>query len=55
MAGRQLKIHPFGPQCRVVKGGTKVKIFEPENFKFGMEICYDNAFPEVFRVYRLKD
>jgi predicted amidohydrolase len=47
--GRQLKIHPFGPQRKVVKAGTKVEIFESGNFKFGIGICYDIVFPEVAR------
>jgi predicted amidohydrolase len=49
IAGRQLKIHPFGPQRKVVKAGTKVKLFESANFKFGIGICYDIVFPEVAR------
>ena len=47
--GRQLKIHPFGPQRKVVKAGTKVELFESGNFKFGIGICYDIVFPEVAR------
>ncbi|HET7391750.1 MAG TPA: carbon-nitrogen hydrolase family protein [Nitrososphaeraceae archaeon] len=47
--GRQLKIHPFGPQRKVVKAGTKVELFETGNFKFGIGICYDIVFPEVAR------
>jgi predicted amidohydrolase len=47
--GRQLKIHPFGPQRKVVKAGTKVELFEYGNFKFGIGICYDIVFPEVAR------
>ncbi len=49
IAGRQLKIHPFGPQRKVVKAGTKVEIFESGNFKFGIGVCYDIVFPEVAR------
>ena len=49
IAGRQLKIHPFGPQRKVVKAGTKVEIFESGNFKFGIGICCDIVFPEVTR------
>jgi predicted amidohydrolase len=47
--GRQLKIHPFGSQRKVVKAGTKVEIFETSNIKFGIGICYDIVFPEVAR------
>ena len=49
IAGRQLKIHPFGPQRKVVKSGTKVELFESGNLKFGIGICYDIVFPEVAR------
>jgi omega-amidase len=49
IAGRQLKIHPFGPQRKVVKAGTKVELFGSVNFKFGIGICYDIVFPEVAR------
>mgnify|MGYP003289759148 CR=1 FL=1 len=49
IAGRQLKIHPFGQQHKVVKAGTKVELFESVNFRFGIGICYDIVFPEVAR------
>jgi omega-amidase len=49
IAGRQLKIHPFGSQRKVVKAGTKVELFKSGNFKFGIGICYDIVFPEVAR------
>ena len=49
IAGRQLKLHPFGPQRKVVKAGTKVELFESANFRFGIGICYDIVFPEVAR------
>jgi omega-amidase len=49
IVGRQLKIHPFGPQRKVVKAGTKVELFESGNFKFGIGICYDVVYPEVAR------
>jgi predicted amidohydrolase len=44
-----LKIHPFGPQRKFVKDGTKIELFESGNFKFGIGICYDIVFPEVAR------
>jgi omega-amidase len=49
ISGRQLKIHPFGLQRKVVKAGTKVELFKSGNFKFGIGICYDIVFPEVAR------
>ncbi|MGA9845159.1 MAG: carbon-nitrogen hydrolase family protein [Nitrososphaeraceae archaeon] len=54
IAGRQLKIHPFGPQRKVVKAGTKVELFESGNFKFGIGMCYDIVFPEVARALAKK-
>jgi omega-amidase len=44
-----LKIHPFGPQRKVVKAGTKLRVFNCRNFKFGIGICYDIVFPEIAR------
>lgn len=49
ISGRQLKIHPFGSQRNMVKGGTKVQIFESVGFRFGIGICYDVVLPEVAR------
>src|SRR5919202_6247950 len=49
--GRQLKIHPFGSQRKVVKAGTKVELFETRNIKFGIGICYDIVFPELARAF----
>jgi predicted amidohydrolase len=51
VAGRQLKIHPFGTQKSYIKGGTKVEVFDFGRFKFGVLICYDIVFPEVARSY----
>ena len=47
--GRQLKIHPFGPQRKVIKAGNKLQVFESSNIKFGIGICYDIVFPEISR------
>jgi omega-amidase len=55
IAGRQLKIHPFGAQRKVVKAGTKVELFKSGSFKFGIGICYDIVFPEVARALVKKD
>ena len=51
VAGRQLKIHPFGIQKSYINGGTKVELFDFGKFKFGVLICYDIVFPEVARSY----
>lgn len=47
--GSQLKIHPFGPQRKVIKAGKKVQVFESSNIRFGIGICYDIVFPEISR------
>ena len=47
--GSQLKIHPFGPQRKVIKPGNKIQVFESSNIKFGIGICYDIVFPEISR------
>jgi predicted amidohydrolase len=54
ISGRQLKIHPFGSQRKVVKGGPRVQVFETEGFRFGIGICYDIVFPEVARALTMK-
>ena len=45
--GNQLKIHPFGPQRKVIRAGNKLQVFESSNIKFGIGICYDIVFPEI--------
>jgi predicted amidohydrolase len=55
IVGRQMKIHPFGSQCKVVRAGTNVELFESGNLKFGIGICYDIVFPEVARALVKKD
>ncbi len=47
--GSQLKIHPFGPQRKVVRAGNRVQVFESSNIRFGIGICYDIVFPEISR------
>ncbi|HEY7570406.1 MAG TPA: carbon-nitrogen hydrolase family protein [Nitrososphaeraceae archaeon] len=49
IVGRQMKIHPFGSQRKVVRAGTNVELFESGDLKFGIGICYDIVFPEVAR------
>ena len=49
IVGRQMKIHPFGSQRKVVRAGRNVELFESGNIKFGIGICYDIVFPEVVR------
>jgi predicted amidohydrolase len=47
--GSQLKIHPFGPERKVIRAGNKLQVFESSNIKFGIGICYDIVFPDISR------
>ena len=52
--GRQLKIHPYADEKKIVKAGTKAEIFESGTFKFGIAVCHDVVFPEVSRALARK-
>ena len=52
--GRQLKIHPFGEERKMVQGGNRVEIFAAGKYKFGISICHDIVFPEVSRAITRK-
>jgi len=52
--GRQFKIHPYGDERKIVKGGTKAEIFDSGSFRFGVAICHDVVFPEVSRALARK-
>ncbi|MFA7694439.1 MAG: nitrilase-related carbon-nitrogen hydrolase [Methanoregula sp.] len=48
------KIHLFTPghEEQAFTPGTKLAIFTIEGVRFGLAICYDLRFPELFRLYR---
>lgn len=48
---RYSKIHPFsyGGECDVYTGGKKVSMFSFGDINFGMTICYDLRFPELYQ------
>ncbi len=50
------KIHLFGPMSekRYFTPGNKIVTFEYENIIFGLSICYDLRFPELFRILTLR-
>ncbi|MEN6394993.1 MAG: nitrilase-related carbon-nitrogen hydrolase [Methanoregula sp.] len=50
------KIHLFSPgkEDRAFTPGTGLATFTVESVKFGLAICYDLRFPEIFRLYRCK-
>lgn len=49
--GDYTKIHPFSyaKEDDYFVGGTKVCTFVYDNFCFGLSICYDLRFPEIFQ------
>lgn len=51
--GEQEKIHPFGYEKKLIRSGTKTKIFNTK-CKFGLVICYDMVFAEVAKSLTLK-
>jgi len=54
LVGRQKKIHLFGDEKAKAKPGSSYMIFDVQNVKFGVMICYDAVFPEVARVFALQ-
>ncbi|MBN2570733.1 MAG: hypothetical protein JXA68_01280 [Ignavibacteriales bacterium] len=50
------KIHPFSPSGENLyyTAGNKPVISKYRNFTFGLSICYDLRFPELFRFYGKK-
>ncbi len=50
------KIHLFGPMSEKVhfSAGSKIVTFEYNKQVFGLSICYDLRFPELFRLLTLK-
>ncbi|HNX17551.1 MAG TPA: nitrilase-related carbon-nitrogen hydrolase [Methanoregula sp.] len=51
------KIHLFTPENedRAFTPGTDLAIFTLDDVRFGLAICYDLRFPEIFRLYRHKE
>ncbi len=41
----------FGGECEVFTAGDRLQTFELSGLKFGISICYDLRFPEIFSVY----
>lgn len=51
MLGNYTKIHPFSfaGEHRIYRGGNRLCQVRLDNMTFGLYICYDLRFPEVFR------
>lgn len=52
--GKQEKIHLYEAEKEVALAGNEYKIFEINNCKIGIAICYDLVFPEAIRILVLK-
>lgn len=52
--GRQSKVHLFGREKDIAKGGDNYNIFEVAGLKIAVAICHDMVYPEVARIYALK-
>lgn len=46
------KMHLFCDEAEHIKKGSNPVIVDIEGFKFGLTICYDIRFPEIYRAYR---
>ncbi len=54
IVARQSKIHLFRNENKIAFPGNDYTIFEIKDYKAGIMICYDAAFPEVARILTLK-
>ncbi|MEM4675401.1 MAG: carbon-nitrogen hydrolase family protein [Nitrososphaerota archaeon] len=54
IVGRQDKVHLFRDEGAFFKPGTNFEVFEVNDVKLGIMVCYDVAFPESARCLTLK-
>jgi predicted amidohydrolase len=52
--GKQRKLHLSRDEVFYYKGGREIPVFDIGPCKVGIVICYDNQFPEVWRVLALR-
>jgi N-carbamoylputrescine amidase len=52
--GKQRKLHLSRDEVFYYKGGREITVFDIGSCKVGIVICYDNQFPEVWRVLALR-
>jgi N-carbamoylputrescine amidase len=52
--GKQRKLHLSRDEVFYYKGGREITVFDIGSCKIGIVICYDNQFPEVWRVLALR-
>jgi len=53
--GVQRKINLSSDERRFFAAGNKVEVFDIGDVRFGISICYDNAFPEIALIHKLHD
>jgi len=53
--GLQRKINMSGDEYCYFGAGEKVEAFDIEDLRFGVSICYDNAFPELALIHSLNN
>ena len=54
MVGKYRKFYLYPPEHCYFKAGSELPVFDLGITKLGIAICYDHAFPELFRVLALK-
>ena len=52
--GRYRKHYLYPPERRYFASGREFSVVEAASAKIGMAICFDHAFPELFRLLGLK-
>ncbi|MDY6985258.1 MAG: carbon-nitrogen hydrolase family protein [Candidatus Thermoplasmatota archaeon] len=52
--GRYRKTHVHPSECSAFRAGNSLEVFDSEIGKIAIAICFDHAFPEIFRIYALK-
>ncbi len=53
--GVQRKIYLSSDEPRFFADGQKVEVFDINDVRFGISICYDNLFPEIAMIHKLHD
>ncbi len=54
LIGKYRKYHLYPSEYKYFNPGTTASVFNINSVKIGISICYDHAFPELFRLLTLK-
>lgn len=54
LVGKYRKFYLYPSEHQYFKPGKDLLVFDLETVRIGIAICYDHAFPELFRVFALK-